>query len=380
MSSSPGSPRSRFATPATLVTVSSEAGSTIRYTTPGSGSPISGSDHARASQRHRLEQIVASVGPYTFTTRTRSAQRRTASGGQTSPPMTTTRNDEGRRDGSIAGSNEGGRSAWVMRRSASTSRRPRAARVVAGSAMTSVAPEQSAVVMSEIDASKLVERWKRTRAPGARSKAAICARTSVGRPRCATRTPLGAPVLPLVKTTYAGDSGAALASARSRARDAGAGRISGPGGYGDAVRTPPRGGAPAAPPSGNVTCFVGDPGARIAVGPRGTSGATRMRRGFASCVRARRRSGGSAGSSGKKAAPASHTPSKAARYAADFSIASATRSPGPTPSSRNMEATAQACAKSEAYVMGGASRSSTATRSACADALARRSKTIVAAS
>ena len=86
----------------------------MKYCTLGTGSPISeilpGSG---ASQTPRLVQIVASVGPYTFTTRNRAAHRRTAEAGHTSPPMMIVCNDGGISAGSISGRSDGGRSTCV---------------------------------------------------------------------------------------------------------------------------------------------------------------------------------------------------------------------------------------------------------------------------
>ena len=82
--------------------------------------------------------------------------------------------------------------------SRSAERSPSEEAIRSSGSTTSVAPERSAVPMSEMEASKAVERTKSDRQPGPRPKAAICARKRLGRPRCETITPLGEPVLPEV--------------------------------------------------------------------------------------------------------------------------------------------------------------------------------------
>src|SRR5262245_5392740 len=83
--------------------------SRTRYVVFGIGRPSSGSVHVSGSHTHRLVQTVASVGPYTFTTRKRLAHHRTTSGGAGSPPITIVRSVAGIAPGSSTRSSAGGR-------------------------------------------------------------------------------------------------------------------------------------------------------------------------------------------------------------------------------------------------------------------------------
>ena len=87
-----------------------------------------------------------------------AAQRRTVSGGQASPPIITVRNVAGRSSGSIRRKSDGGRSLWVMRCALKNFKSLAPSRRTSSGAMTSAAPDKSAVPISDSEASKLIDR------------------------------------------------------------------------------------------------------------------------------------------------------------------------------------------------------------------------------
>jgi hypothetical protein len=141
--------------------------------------------------------MLASVGPYMFSSRRPADQRAAVSPEHRSPPVLTARSAGSRSGGSVS------RSAGVLTRiPISRSRSSSASRP--GESTTSrptgcsAAPESRAKKISSSEASKPVEASCATRSPGRAPKVSTAPASRFAAPAWVTTTPLGSPVEPEV--------------------------------------------------------------------------------------------------------------------------------------------------------------------------------------
>src|SRR5262249_4900861 len=142
-----------------------------------------------------LAHTVYSVGPYALIILLPLPHSLTTWLPHASPATTIVSND-GNLSASCAASNDGGRVATVTSFSLINSINPAPHLPSAPLPITSVAPDTSAVNISDTDASKLSDANCSTRLARSIPNRSLCASTRFPIPPCSTSTPFGSPVVP----------------------------------------------------------------------------------------------------------------------------------------------------------------------------------------